>query len=250
MKRAIKTLVALAVCVPFSSLAAVNVQIHRDVAPIIIDGESVGFSFSKKSEVELANGVNQLVVRVEKLVDKQSEKEKFNSRPIVLTFNASDTEIYLEPAVNVKRSSQAEEFNENPAMRLTDQSGNEIEVTQAVLPTLGGITRDYEKELIAYNKKSGVSSEVDRNVVTAVTVGTTSSIKSQSSDMPSDMIEYWFTQASVTEQEQFTNWVFENRKNTEAELKSESKSLQMLSYWYGQADKPQRSQILSWLVSQ
>lgn len=244
MKHTVKSILALMACVSFSSIAGVNVHVHRDVAPLLINGVEVGYSFTKKSLIELEDGVNQIVVRVEKLVSKQGEKEKFNSQPVVLNLNASDSDLYLTPGTEITRPDQAAEFNKRPYISVKDASGNEVKVTQGILPNLGGITRDYEKELAKYNLNTGFKASNSEVQVQG------EAIKSTASAMPNEMVEYWFLQATQPEKTEFTDWAFKNRKNFDVSIDSESKALQMLSYWYSQADKDQRAQIISWLVSQ
>ncbi|MUK47242.1 hypothetical protein GNP79_18060, partial [Aliivibrio fischeri] len=66
---------------------------------------------------------------------------------------------------------------------------------------------------------------------------------------PVEMSKYWFDEATVAEQEQFTEWAFANRKSISTQLKSDSKSVEMLSYWYEKASTEDRAQILTWLLN-
>ncbi|MUK24718.1 hypothetical protein, partial [Aliivibrio fischeri] len=75
-------------------------------------------------------------------------------------------------------------------------------------------------------------------------------IKVESKDSkPVEMSKYWFDEATVAEQEQFTEWAFANRKSISTQLKSDSKSVEMLSYWYEKASIEDRAQILTWLLN-
>ncbi|NGZ14002.1 DUF2057 family protein [Vibrio aestuarianus] len=65
-----------------------------------------------------------------------------------------------------------------------------------------------------------------------------------------EMVQYWFAEASVSEQKAFADWAFVNRSSINQALKTESKPLEMLAYWYEKADKSEKSQILSWLLNQ
>ena len=66
---------------------------------------------------------------------------------------------------------------------------------------------------------------------------------------PVEMTKYWFDEAAVTEQEQFTEWAFANRKAVNNKLTTSSKSLEMLSYWYEKASSEDKAQILTWLLN-
>ncbi len=75
-------------------------------------------------------------------------------------------------------------------------------------------------------------------------------VKVESKDSkPVEMSKYWFDEATVAEQEQFTEWAFANRKSISTQLKSGSKSVEMLSYWYEKASTEDRAQILTWLLN-
>ncbi|MUJ24127.1 hypothetical protein, partial [Aliivibrio fischeri] len=75
-------------------------------------------------------------------------------------------------------------------------------------------------------------------------------VKVESKDSkPVEMSKYWFDEATVVEQEQFTEWAFANRKSISTQLKSDSKSVEMLSYWYEKASTEDRAQILTWLLN-
>ncbi|MCE4934945.1 hypothetical protein [Aliivibrio fischeri] len=75
-------------------------------------------------------------------------------------------------------------------------------------------------------------------------------VKVESKDSkPVEMSKYWFDEATVAEQEQFTEWAFANRKSISTQLKSDSKSVEMLSYWYEKASTEDRAQILTWLLN-
>ncbi|MGF1753889.1 DUF2057 domain-containing protein [Vibrio makurazakiensis] len=252
MKLIKKVIFVSAMIFPLSAVAAVTVHLDRDVAPVAVNGEEVGFSLSKKDKFVLDNGTNQFVVRVSKLVENMGEREKFNSSPVVITFDEKDTDVYIKPSIELRRTNQADEFQDKPFMAVVDGNEQDIAVKQEILPNLGGITRDYEKELARYNAKNGVALTSSAVIASAPTAKN-NEIKStagENQDMSSEMIEYWFNQATEDEQVEFTDWAYENRKSLTTELESESKPLEMLSYWYSKADKMQRSQIVAWLVSQ
>ncbi|MGR5421466.1 hypothetical protein [Vibrio alfacsensis] len=65
-----------------------------------------------------------------------------------------------------------------------------------------------------------------------------------------EMTQYWYSEATLSEQEQFTQWAVANRKSIDNPLVSESKALDMMSYWYEKSSKEEKSQILMWLLSQ
>ncbi|MGC9461785.1 YccT family protein, partial [Vibrio genomosp. F10] len=156
MKVMNRMLVVGAMITSFAPMAAVDVTIDRNISAVIANGEEVGFFVLKKSTFEYENGQNQIVVRAAQLVDKQGEKEKFNSHPVVITFDAADTTLKIDIESDITRVEHAEAFNKDPRFVVTDKSGKEIKVKQDILPASSGISRDYVKELARYNSKHSI----------------------------------------------------------------------------------------------
>ncbi|MGC9401510.1 YccT family protein [Vibrio genomosp. F10] len=252
MKVMSKVLVVGAMITSFAPMAAVDLSIERNISALVVHGEEVGFSISKKDKFELENGTNQVVIRVSQLVSDFGEKEKFNSQPIVLTFEASDTSLFVSAPSKISRVEQAEEFEKNPRFVVTDKSGKEIKVRQDILPASSGISRDYIKELARYNAKHSIEGvAVVTTATTAVAVESKPKAKASSDQsQPSQMVEYWYEKASNEERTVFSDWAFDNRKTKEVEVIEGSKALEMASYWYSQCDLSERKQILAWLLEQ
>ncbi len=230
-----------------NAIAQVEVRLHRDVAPIVVKDKEVGFSLKKKETFVLPNGTNQLVIRVEKLVENLGEREKFNSKAVVVTFDAKDSVINIEPTKNIKQRSQAVEFDESPRFDLNVISGEISKDSQGVLNASNGLTRDYLKELAAYNKENNLGIKVmESSADTKLATELVDVEKSKSQDM----VQYWFGEATDAEQQQFADWAFSQRSSVTDMIKTESKPVEMMAYWYDKADKTEKSNILSWLLRQ
>lgn len=65
-----------------------------------------------------------------------------------------------------------------------------------------------------------------------------------------EMTQYWYGEATLSEQEQFTQWAVANRKSISSPLISESKPLEMLGYWFDKATAKEKTQVLLFLVHQ
>ncbi|KOO12093.1 hypothetical protein AKJ18_25745, partial [Vibrio xuii] len=89
----------------FSSFAAVDVDFDVAIEPLLINGEEVSSFATQMTKAELDDGPNQMVVRVSKLIRKNGVYTKFKSEPLVVTFDAANVGIYLEPG---KKFSSAE----------------------------------------------------------------------------------------------------------------------------------------------
>ncbi|MBD1559153.1 DUF2057 domain-containing protein [Vibrio sp. S9_S30] len=201
MKLLYKILITSAVLLSFQVQSGVKVHFHRDLAPVVIDGEEVGFSVGKKSSVVLENGINQIVVRVSKLVAKQGEHEKFNSEPIVVTFDAKDTELTLNPTKVITRVEQIGSFGDNPKVEMFDKEGHAYLIQQGILKRGSGLTRDYERELAKFNKKN----DINLPSVTAVSNTTYTSLNEKASSALNDL-KLNFAQLTPTEKKEFLMW--------------------------------------------
>ncbi|MCE0556186.1 DUF2057 domain-containing protein [Motilimonas sp. E26] len=235
--------------VSFSSLAKVEVNLKDDVNVLVINGEEVGFRLKKLSTLQLDNGFNQIVVRVAKLVTRYGEYEKFNSDPVVISFNAADQKLDVGVEDSINTVEQAEAFNQNSAFII--QSAKGIDYKQDKLPLLGGISRDYAKELNAYNRKNDITvagaaqTALNNNTVQSNTQSAPVRVNSTAVEM----VRYWYNEAGKNEQKAFEDWAFSNRVEVKQPLISDSKPLEMLAYWYAKADKADKSSILSWLLN-
>ncbi|EGU44849.1 hypothetical protein VII00023_11644 [Vibrio ichthyoenteri ATCC 700023] len=258
--KVMKTLLAIGVMTTsFAPHAEVGLNFHRDLSPIIVDGEEMGYSLFSSSAQTLDNGTNQIVFRMAKLIENNGgEREKFNSHAFVLSFNAEDIDLRLEPDMRVLRESEGIEFNKNPKVKLVDEGGNNVDFTIDRLPAGDGLMRDYSKDLAHYNKTHGINTgniaessvaQVDAAVVATSPAVKVVTVKTGELE-PASMIEYWMDKATPAENEQFVSWAFENRSMDKVSPIEGSQALNMLSYWYAEAKVEDRKQILAWLISQ
>ncbi|HAS62043.1 MAG TPA: DUF2057 domain-containing protein [Vibrio sp.] len=242
--KVMRTLIAICITTAsFAPQAEVGLNFNSNVVPLVVDNEESGLWAFSKPKFEVPNGTNQVVFRVSKLVDNNSgEKEKFNSDPFVVTFNAADTQVTLAMDAKITRLIHVEKFNENPKMKLTDSNGNVLDFKIDKLPSILGLGRDYAKELKKYNQENNI-------VTTSSSTSQASTVGQLAGSDASQMVSYWSKKATTQELEQFTNWVFENRQSVSVPALEGSKALEMMAYWYGEASPAERKSILAWLVS-
>ena len=238
------------------ALSAVDVQIQREIAPVIINGESLGFTLQKRSVLELDDGLNQVVVRIEQLVQNSlGEREKFNSTPVVVTFDESNVDLELTIPKRFSTIAKAEQFNENPQFLLTNKkTGKVVKTTQDILPNGGGITRDYEKETARYNSKNGILLNGVQPVMVAAAVSAPQSVEVAKAlpveSKSTEMVKYWFGEATPQDQEKFAQLAFSHR-NSEINLSenNSSQSLQMMTYWFNEAERSDKKNIVAWIIN-
>lgn len=195
-----------------ATLAAVQVNLSKDVELLAVNGEEIGLRLFSKSELQLEDGLNQFVLRASKLVRQANgEFEKFNSDPVIITFNGKDQKIQLSLQGDIATTVDADHFNKQPYFTLS--SSSHVQVEQELLPRGPGITRDYEKEIARFNAQ--------RNIP----IGK-ASIESQFSEKQMDSTE----------------------KATSVGAKSNS--LKMVKAQYLALTEEERKQFLSWAVAQ
>lgn len=240
----------------FAPYAEVGLNFGKELSPIIVQGEEMGF-FSSTDDFILENGENQIVFRMEKLIQNNGgERAKFNSHAFVMSFTANNTELLLEPDMRVLRESESIEFNRNPKIKLMDSNGARVDFKIDVLPAGDTLTRDYSKELANYNRAHGLQfAALTESVATETTtqvprLAVETKNLSNSGVNASAMIDYWMKKATAQESETFTDWAFDHRSDEKVKPLDGSQALNMLSYWYGEASMTERKQILAWLVSQ
>ncbi|KXF81270.1 YccT family protein [Enterovibrio coralii] len=157
MRRFFYSLIILMGFLPVVSQAEVVVKLHKDVEALVVNGEELPLSVTTKTKFTLPDGVNQLVVRVSKLVQSTStDWDKFKSDPLVLTFNVSDTELEVLPTKRIFSERDIGNFKKSPSFKLVDSKGNETQANQTLLPKGPGLMRDHQKEINLFNKKYGL----------------------------------------------------------------------------------------------
>lgn len=226
MKKSLLSLLLLGGFSPLMANAEVNVQLHKDVEAIVIEGETLPLTVLSKRNFTLPNGQNQLVVRVSKLVTKGAEFEKYRSDPTVLMFDASNTEITIAPHQNIRHESEAKALKSSVKYDLDSPSG-EISAQQAILPRGSGLMRDYERELAKFNHKNGMVFYLDQSVqVTATDIQATPSIQNKqaenirpqsiqptpkvNSEHAEILMKADFLRMTTDERKAFLNWAVQN----------------------------------------
>ena len=234
----------------FAPRAEVTVDFHSDINPVMVAGEEIPYSFFSKSSFSLPDGKNQVVLRMSKLVEKLGEKEKFNSKTFVLTFSSENSVLFIEPGSKVVRVEQAQRFDKSPSFIISDKKGNQLAHEVAELPNLGGIKRDYEKELAKFNAEYYPDLLTSTIAVTEVSSADNIKVDAHANENTEpNMFKYWLEQANQEEIEQFTDIALRDRKDKAIVMpESASQPVQMLGYWYNKSNSEERKQILSHLV--
>ncbi len=141
--------------------AAVEVTFAPDVETVIVNGNETLNLLENTEDLTLENGLNQIVVRVSKLVQGQGHLEKYRSEPMVITFTVNDQNINIKPNDRIINSVDVMNFDAAPSMKLVTTNGTSVEAKIEVLPknkigdTSSMFGRDYLKDLAYYNQALG-----------------------------------------------------------------------------------------------
>lgn len=141
----------------YTAQADVIVNIDRDLQLLAINGEELTGSFGHTPQVTLGDGINQLVFRAEKVIHMGGNKNKYKSPAIVVKIVANNSQLLVQPSINIRDETMSKEFDRNPGVTVISQQGK-VEYTQDVLLSRGmGLFRDYEKELVRFNQSNSVA---------------------------------------------------------------------------------------------
>lgn len=259
----------LGMVVSSNTYADVTVSIDRNLQILAVNGVEPEISFGHTDEMTLPNGLNQLLVRLEKVIHFGGTQNKYKSPAMVVSFNADNESLFLKPGSVVRDEATAKTFDKKPAVLLTNSSMQPIEFQQDVLVAKGfSVFRDYENELYNYNaqdkiasisalnnvginrKRSETISEPAKTAQAAQDSIVNSQATTQSVSKSYDMIQYLFGEANAAERQEFANWAFANRAEVAQPMVTQNKLVEMMADWYKKADKAEKASILSWLISQ
>ncbi|PSW11116.1 DUF2057 domain-containing protein [Photobacterium rosenbergii] len=217
MNNNLKKLLGVAtLLVAANSQAAVNVSFERDVELLAINGKPLGAFTKSPSNIELEDGPNQLITRVSKLVSYNGEFKKFLTKPVVLTFNQSETDLHISASRSIIREDQIKGFDKEPSFKLEESGVEFSDFHQGVLPRGAGIARDYERELADYNVAHGFVAEArvkpaltygaTTKNATVVTQSATSSSMSLSDDQSLIILQADFLRLPAEKRAVFIKW--------------------------------------------
>lgn len=198
------------------SLASVNIDIPQDVQILVVNGEDAGYSsfgFDYKESLELSNGINQVVFRISKVVNESGNKStKFKSKPLVATFDSSDSQLKLQ-VPNLKTLQSGYNFDSNPSFELDVSNGKVDYFKQGQLKTFATFGADFVQATENFNK----SSEPASLAHLAESQSKTSSLSSNSSQEKQELtdstnldLKSLFLNKSYQEKQEFLSWAIKN----------------------------------------
>ncbi|WP_061013011.1 DUF2057 family protein [Photobacterium leiognathi] len=189
-------------------VADVKVELSPDLTLLAVNGsEDFGEKwYSNTREVNLNDGDNQILVRVEKLIPQAGDWAKFNSKPMVVSFNASNEIVKLSPAFKIDGIQAQKAFEKAPKLDLRTKSSQNVNFNFAVLPGSYSILTGYEKALAAFNSKQGDTKYLLASPVSPSIVANEATIQSSNQKVILSSVQSDFLSLSNAERKRFLQW--------------------------------------------
>ncbi|MCK6262630.1 DUF2057 domain-containing protein [Vibrio sp. ZSDE26] len=149
-------ILSLALCSAFS-YAKTTIQTDSRVEILAVNQEINQIANTGKGDLQIENGQNQLLVRVTAMIDTNGGKEKFNSSPLVVTFDVSDETLLLETPFAIRDQRGVNRYNKNPNIKVTS-NGKDVETSVDIITNeTFALIKDYNAMLATYNQSNGVA---------------------------------------------------------------------------------------------
>ncbi|WGV99632.1 DUF2057 domain-containing protein [Vibrio sp. YMD68] len=211
-------ILSLALCSAFS-YAKTTIQTDSRVEILAVNQEINQIANSGKGDLQIENGQNQLLVRVTAMIDTNGGKEKFNSSPMVVTFDVSDETLLLETPFVIRDQRAVNKYNRDPRVKVTS-SGEAVSITTDVISNeTFALIKDYEAMLSSYNQAGGQAAIVSSSVAAAsiakpVTLPEIESSKKQTkpASKPSSL-QADFLEMTPEQRQEFVSWAVKNLNN-------------------------------------
>lgn len=205
-----KTLLAGLILAPTMVYSAVTVNVPKGVQILTINGEDAGYSsfgFDYKEQIELDNGVGQIVFRIAKIVyESGSDKTKFKSQPLVATFELSDSNVDIT-VPKITTFQQGMEFNNSPSFEIVRNNEPISSIKKDQLSLGFNLASDMVKEVDTYNRSNEIASLSHyKNIAPQTT-------EVILNDDSYKTLKSAYTQATKEERKKFLTWAISNLEN-------------------------------------
>lgn len=154
-----KQLIMTAALLVMSSMAYAQVTIHTDnrVEILAVNQQINQIPKKAKGDLKIANGQNQVLLRVTAMVDGNGGKKKFNSHPIVVTFDAKNETLLFETPFAIRDQRGVSKFEKNPTVKVTRNGQPVPFVLEQITNQSFALIHDYDAMLEEYNLAGGIA---------------------------------------------------------------------------------------------
>ncbi|WP_394146299.1 DUF2057 family protein [Vibrio atypicus] len=205
----IKKSLAVVLMALMSSLANAQVTIQTDkrVEILAVNQNINQLPNRGKGDLKIANGENQLLLRVTALVDGNGGKSKFNSLPMVVKFSANDETLKFETPFAIRDERGVRNFEKQPSVKVT-RNGQAVDVTTDVIfDQTFALIKDYDEMLAGYNQAGGKAAIQTHAVNMKAAVAKPSTPKVSTAEFAStSTLQTDFLSMSPQQRQEFISW--------------------------------------------
>ena len=206
-----RSLAALALFTSVSAIADTTVAVPRPYATYLVDGKSYK---GNGSDIRLAAGEHQLVIRFEGNFSKRESIDMVSGEPLVVNFATNGKEELTFDLPVMRESYMAKDFLKKQNLHLVDKNTRAIkEANIFELPKKEGlqIGRDYQEELLALGKAFQQPVINEDGSVSAGGNGQqadlTNTVSGSKNLQALEMLKYWYNRADPQTRKAFQHWV-------------------------------------------
>ncbi|PMH41837.1 hypothetical protein BCU68_15280 [Vibrio sp. 10N.286.49.B3] len=197
-----KSIILMVFTLFFSSLASAEttLALQAELVPQVLNGDKIhNRHFTARHTIQLQAGQNQLAVTIGQIVFEDGKRRKFDSQPLLLTFNAPDQQALTMSYDTFRTIDDANQFERSPEFTLVTESGEPIRY-ELVQMNKGGLQgfRDYQREVADYNA-SLTKAETSHPQVLPTSEGM-------------EGLQTRFNQLDRDQQQRFMQWAMQNLK--------------------------------------
>ncbi|MDY4281487.1 MAG: DUF2057 domain-containing protein [[Pasteurella] mairii] len=182
---------------------------------LAIDGKKPATSLLKSTNSFNVNDsqMHQVVVRVTEIIRAGSDRELFESDPIIISFQGSQEDVVIS-APRIEDERDAKNFKKNPTISVKTVSGREIATKQDTLAQEGFLPGVNLVNTLSDYNTSGAVASVSSLATTAVpaavpgfaTKANKGKVVVQGENVAEQQLQYWFQQADKETQARFLDW--------------------------------------------
>ncbi|KEQ19502.1 YccT family protein [Endozoicomonas numazuensis] len=196
---------------------------------LVLDGtnaKDLDFTVEANKPITLSDERHQVVFQLSDVVTDGGDRNRFTSKPFILTFHPIAGQRYSIDAPKLKNMRQAESINSNPTSKITlmNAKGESVPFEFATLPTKGiQFGRNYAADVQKFNRTDspaaasefsgmGVFAEQNTGFANASQnekIYGSAANKEGDANMSASMLRYWFEKADPATQKAFINWAQE-----------------------------------------
>ncbi|MGI9281700.1 MAG: YccT family protein [Endozoicomonas sp.] len=196
---------------------------------LVLDGVSakeLDFKVEANKPITLSDERHQVVFQLSDVVTDGGDRNRFTSKPFILTFHPIAGQKYTIDAPKLKNMRQAESINNNPTSKITlmNAKGEAVPFEFAILPTKGiQFGRNYAADTQKFNRTDspaaasefsgmGVFAEQNTgfaNVTQNEEIYGSAANQKGDANMSASMLRYWFEKSDQETRKAFINWAQE-----------------------------------------